>query len=296
MYGGVWSVEQNLDDLYPSKSTPEVIVANSSVTAAIEVKRLAGDSVFQAYMESVQSLERYLAPSCGGYYMLKPPSGLQLPMDLRLRKHVREEIERVAPTLAVGESGPIRVPRQGLISLSSEFGPSYISCTHLGPYSDLLRPLLDLIPTGRFFLVDEGLEHSFVTDEGREEFYQAVVTACWIRLEGKRAPLTWCEEWKLTKLGNDESGVYVMAVTKATDMNESVTECVARMIKQGQEKFKKRWADHHILVLQTSVGVPARLVSAVMAGFEPEDLKEVDLILLVDKDRIVQCYPPTSAN
>ena len=70
LYGGSWRVMDGppLDDLHPSEPTPEVIVGNGRTTAAIEVKRLTGDSVFQAYKESVLSLHRSLVPSCGGYY------------------------------------------------------------------------------------------------------------------------------------------------------------------------------------------------------------------------------------
>jgi len=67
---GAWHTMNgpSLDDLYPSEPTPEVIVTNDRATAAIEVKRLTGDSVFQAYLESLFSLRRSLVPSCGGYY------------------------------------------------------------------------------------------------------------------------------------------------------------------------------------------------------------------------------------
>ena len=43
--GGSWKVQSYPDELYPAEPTPEVIVTNGSVTAAIEVKRLTGDSI-----------------------------------------------------------------------------------------------------------------------------------------------------------------------------------------------------------------------------------------------------------
>lgn len=125
LYGGVWTMvgSPSLDDLYPSEPTPEVLVGNGSLTAAIEVKRLTGDSVFQAYTESIFSLHRSLVPSCGGYYWLNPPVDFRLPMELALRRQVKKEIERIAPTLAEGESGPVRIRREGHISLISASGP-----------------------------------------------------------------------------------------------------------------------------------------------------------------------------
>jgi len=79
--GGNWEVEGYLDDLNGSEPTPEVVVTNGTTTAAIEVKRMAGDSAQQAYRQSLFSNQRYLIPSCGGYYWLEPPVDLRLPMN-----------------------------------------------------------------------------------------------------------------------------------------------------------------------------------------------------------------------
>jgi hypothetical protein len=294
VYGGDWCLIDgpSLDDLYPSEPSPEVIVGNGCVTAAVEVKRLTGDSVFQAYKESIFSLHRSLVPSCGGYYWLNPPQDFRLPMSLTLRREVKKEIERVAPMLAVGEAGPVRIRREAHIALTSESGPPYIYCHH-DHCGDLLRPLLDRI-TGQFFLVDEGLEHSFVTDEGREAFYDAVARACQTRLRGNLAPVTWYEEWELTRGDNDDDqdGVEIITVTEARDMYSSVAESVYTMLEKGQKKFTaKRWADRHVLVLETSIHAPARLVTGVVRSLEPEELEGIDLLLLVDGDELIQCYP-----
>jgi hypothetical protein len=281
----------SLDDLYPSEPTPEVIVGNDDMTAAIEVKRLTGDSVFQAYKESIFSLQRSLVPSCGGYYYLNPPVDFRLPIDLALRRQIKKEIERVAPTLGEGESGPVRIRREGHISLISESGPPHIHCLHHS--GDPLRPLLDRI-TGQFFLVDEGLEHSFVTDEGREAFCEAVAAACDVRLKGDLAPAVWHEEWELTRVDNDDKqdGVEIIAVTEARDMPSSVAESVYAMLEKGQKKFAdKRWAEHHVLVLESSIHAPPHLVTDVVGSLEPEELEGIDLLLVVDGDELIQCYP-----
>ena len=128
--GGNWIIESYPDDLYPSEPTPEVIVSNSSVSAAIEVKRLTGDSMSQVYRESLLNNQKYLVPSCGGYYTLNPPVDFRFPMAIALRKLVKKEIERVAPGLSCGESGVIRIPRYGHIALHSETGPSFLHCVH----------------------------------------------------------------------------------------------------------------------------------------------------------------------
>jgi hypothetical protein len=295
LYGGVWRPVDgpSLDDLYPSEPTPEVIVGNEHMTAAIEVKRLTGDSVYQAYKESIFSLQRSLAPSCGGYYHLNPPVDFRLPMDLTLRREVKKEIERLAPMLTQAQSGPVRIRRDGHIALISPSGPAHIHCLH--HYGDLLRPLLDRI-TGQFFLVDEGLEHSFLTDEGREAFYDAVATACQRRLGGNVAAVTWYEEWELTKVDNDEDGVWIIAVTEARDMHASVAECVYTMLYKGQKKFAaRRWADRHVLVFETSALASVPRVGSVVANLEPDELEGIDLLLLVDGDSVIQCHPLPTA-
>ena len=67
------------------------------------------------------------------------------------------------------------VPREGRIALTSDSGPPYASCYHGGPFSDLMRALMERID-GKFMLIDNvGWEHSFFTQEGRDQFYQAVV-------------------------------------------------------------------------------------------------------------------------
>ena len=48
--GGCWNVERYLDGLNPTEPTPEVVVTNGKITAAIEVKRMIGDSVYQEYV------------------------------------------------------------------------------------------------------------------------------------------------------------------------------------------------------------------------------------------------------
>ena len=53
-FGGSWTVERLLDELYDEEPTPEVIVSNEKNTAAVEVKRLTGDSISQDYRRYIQ--------------------------------------------------------------------------------------------------------------------------------------------------------------------------------------------------------------------------------------------------
>jgi hypothetical protein len=286
-YGGSWSIQQCLDDLNLSEPTPEVIVSNGQKTAAIEVKRLTGDLTYQEYIASLLSNEKVLVPSCGGSYYLCPPVDFRLPMPANLRKLVKREIERVAPSLSPGEKGAIRIPRQGHISLISKSGPPFISCVHGSPYSEIMNRIREKV-TGKFMLIDEGLEHSFVTEECKDAFVDAVVAACNRRLEGNIAPFDWNEEWELARIDDGDGdhtqgGVWIIATSGACSMQASVKECVHAVLDNAVRKFKrKRWADLHVVVLESSGLTPAGLAANSIETFESDDKGRVDHFLLVE--------------
>jgi hypothetical protein len=294
--GGRWAVESYPDDLNHTEPTPEVVVANGETTAAIEVKMMTGDLAQRKYRESLYSNERYLVPPCGGYYWLEPPVDLRLPINMVLRRQVKKEIERVAPMLQPGGKGVLRIPRNGHISLISERNPAVIFCVHSGPYSDLWRPLIERLE-GRFLLVDEGLEHSFFTDEGREAFYDAVASACGRRLGGDASTFTWNEEWQITRLEDggeeedDKDGVWIMACTEARSVPDTISECLNDVLDNALRKFTKRWACLHVLVLEENVSAHTELIRETVASLGPSRLPNVDRVLLVANDKVIQCYP-----
>ena len=263
--GGHWKVECYLDDVNGVEPTPEVVVTNGTITAAIEVKRMTGDSVQQAYRRSLFSNERYLAPSCGGYYRLDPPIDLRLPMDNTLRKQVKREIDRVASTLQPGEKGGLRIPRSGHISLISERKPPVIFCSH-GGNNDLFRPLLDRLE-GQFMLVDEGLQHSFFTAEGKEAFYDTVASACKRRLAGDASTFSWNE------------------------VPESIEEDLKHVLGKALPKFVRRWAQLHVLVLEENIDTHTDFIKGKAAGLGPTQLPNVDYVLLVANGIAIPCYP-----
>jgi hypothetical protein len=291
LHGGAWDIPEGptLDQLHPDRPSPETLITNGSLTAAVEVKRLTGDSVLQTYMESIQSLERSLAPSCGGYYTLEPPIDLRLPLHRSLRRQLKVEIERIAPKLGLQDSGAILIPRSGHISLITEAGPPHIHCLH---GRMLFGPILDQV-SGQFFLVDEGLQHSFFTDEGRRRFLNIVAERCRARLAGEYGPFQWHEEWQLTKVDAPEPGVFIVCVTEARDMGSSVAECVYRILEKALGKFTgERWSELHLLVLEcSSATTPQGRVSSLISDLDPAELESVDMILIVDGDCVIQAHP-----
>ena len=151
-------------------------------------------------------------------------------------------------------------------------------------------------------LVDEGLQHSFFTDEGRTAFHDAIVAACGKRLEGDSSTFSWHEEWELTRLKEDDEeevddgkkdGVWIIAATEARNMVESVAECVYVVLTNALRKFVKRWADLHVITLDKSTYAPEQFVTESIASLEPDELKDVDLILFIDDGKVAQCYPIT---
>lgn len=296
-YGGSWSIKENLDDLKLSEPTPEVIVSNGEKTAAVEVKRLTGDSTYQDYIAYLRNNERFLVPSCGGSYYLCPAVDFRLPMPTDLRRLVKREIERVAPTLSPGQKGAIRIPRQGHLSLIAESGPPFISCLHGGPYSKLMSRLREKV-TGKFMLVDEGLEHSFITQECKDAFEEAVVAACKRRLEGNIGPFNWYEEWELARIDNEggENGVWIIATTDARSMQESVEQCVHAVLNNAMRKFRgKHWADLNIIVLETSLLSPASLAAQAVENFMPEDRALINHFLIAEGEDVNEAITLASA-
>ena len=285
-----------LDELHPQNASPEVIVTDGVRTAAIEVKRLTHQN-FQQLGSYVEYLRSRLAPSIGGHYWLAPPHDFKLPIDQRLIRHLKREIGRIAPTLAPGDSGSVRYPRSTYVSLIRTDVPGYIYCCHQDLEGDVSR-VSNRLP-GSFMLVDcDTYEHSFLTDEAREEFALALVAACEQRIATGNGPLTWNEEWGLHRFDEDDGdephppSVHVLAV-EVIDVAESTTGSVTRMIDAALQKFaSRRWADLHVLVLEKADGIlPTDRVSDAISAIDPSDLHELDLILYIDDATTTKLWP-----
>ena len=295
LYGGTWRVSDGptLDDLHESQSSPECLVTNGSISAAVEVKRLTGDSVMQAYTEALMSLTRSLVPSCGGYYTLSPSVDFRLPIDGSLRRLLKREIDRVAPTLVPGgPTGAVLIPRKALVSMSREDGPGYLWCCH-NSTGNLVAAASPLV-TGTFLLVDDGmLEHNFVTCAGLAGFHAALADACRRRVQTGSGDLEWFEEWELWRCKDfpdddprDRDGVFVVCVTEARHVAESVAEALDLMLEKALKKFENTWGDRHVIVFDKATALcNAERVRQALSWVTPEELANVDLVLLTDDDQ-----------
>jgi len=150
---------------------------------------------------------------------------------------------------------------------------------------------------GRYMLVDEGLEHSFVTEECRKAFQDAVVAACESALYGITKPFDWDEEWELERLPDgiseekDNGAVQIWTCTPARAIRESVAECVYMVLTNALKKFEKRWAQYHILILDRDTYAPDRYITEAIEALEADELSNLDFIYRVDGDSILHCYP-----
>jgi len=286
--GGMWKMQggDTLDDLHPTVPSPEVIVTNGSETAAVEVKRITGDSSWDAYWQSFLSIRRRLVPSCGGSYLLSPFLDFRYPMERDLMRIVKSEIERVAPSLSPGDGGAIRIPRSAAISLIQAEGPGHIYCSHTATGGELqaLSPRL----TGTYWLVDsDQWEHAFVTDEAVEDFYRALSAACSERARGGSAIAKWYEEWDIRRLDDDGSPdeVSMIVVTDARDTIGAASDALRTRLAAAQPKFASmRWADMNIVVLENLAGIvftPEALAEAALS-FGSDEMTGIDMALLVD--------------
>ena len=278
--GGTWEVRAGptLDDLHPHEPSPEALVTNGVADATVEVKRL-GNDITQPYLESVVSLERYLAPSCGGYYTLTPCANLSFPLNRKLMRQLKREIERVAPSLQDGETCPVAIERSALLVVRSRNGSNMLQCCHTA--FALLQDISSRLDGIYALLVDQDqMEHSFVTEDQREQFAQAVISAA---RSGESQTITWKEEWPLERLDGNDTGVYVLGTSAAFNVQTSVSLSAERMMEQALEKFRgRRWAATHIIALESQSPhmTPDRVHEALLA-FNHEELQGVDLVLLV---------------
>jgi hypothetical protein len=290
--GGAWRMVDGpaLEDTVRDRPVPEVLVTNGTRTAAIEVKRLAGDDVFQAYREALVSLEKSLAPPSGGYFRLYPNLGFRLPMEQKLRKRIKAEVARLAIGMKPEETRFIKMPRQAVVIRNRPDGNHVWCCHH--SINDLLQGIGQRVQ-GTYFLSDLACpEHKFETDNAKADFCAGMISACAIAEGVGSATADWYDEWALNFMDPDENGVWVASATVGRDVRTAVEQCVDDMIQRGLGKFQERWGDLHVLVLERfEAMMTTDRVRSVIQLYEAEDLKALDLMLMVEDGNVSQVWP-----
>ena len=141
---------------------------------------------------------------------------------------------------------------------------------------------------------DEGLEHSFLTQDCKIAFEESVVEACENSLRGEISSFSWYEEWEITRIEdvddeNPPDGVWIIATTDAISVQDSTDQCVNAALGKALEKFKrKRWADLQIIVLEASKLVPASLAASSVQNFEATEKELIDHFFLIEDEMIFE--------
>jgi hypothetical protein len=143
-------------------------------------------------------------------------------------------------------------------------------------------------------LADPGNEHTFVTDEGREAFAQAVVSACEAAKVTRTAPVEWYEEWELIRSDDgEESSVQIISATEARDVGQMVESAVYSMLEKAIIKFAgERWAALHVVVFdRQQFFMTAERVRGAMSEIDSDEIAALDFVLLADGDSVEQVWP-----
>jgi len=284
--GPRWEVVQGptLDDRNPSARSPEVLITNQRMTAAVEVKGLSGPSL-REYEAAQSDLHEFLAPSNGGHYRLTPAVQFRLPARRRLKLWLKDEIERVAARMVSGDTAAVCIPRRGNITARSIDGAGYVYCARHGQFGALVEASERL--SGTYELTDtEYFMHRFMTGPARAEFVDQLVAACLASQGGAPASITWHEEWELTR--DDDAGNAGVLIVAATVWD--AVEAVNKVVRGALRKFDHRWADLHILTLHDSP-LDDRVVENTVPGLMELGQSALDLVLLIEGGTAHQVWP-----
>lgn len=66
------------------------------------------------------------------------------------------------------------------------------------------------------------------------------------------------------------------------------------VLANALRKFRKRWADYHVLILERLTYAPDQFVFEAIEAFEAGEIRDLDYILLIDNDYTIQYYPKVS--
>ena len=286
--GGTWAIVEGdtLDDLYPNSRSPEVLVSNGRLSAAIEVTGLRGGLVWNDHSVSLKALRVALQPSRPGFYMLNPAIDFRLPIGKRFVGQLKQQIELASDSIHdTGDRASVLIPRSAEVRVTNLGANGYVFCSHQS-MNDVLRLASEQVD-GEFWLVDDDqLEHSFRTDEGRFVAAEHIAAACRRAALGQRIEAKWDDEWELTLVDPSQNGVRVLSVTEAVSVPGMVTRAVTQAVAVKRQKFSAgRWADLHVLVMDAQFPLmPSDDATFALSQLDDEELAGLDLVMLAHHD------------
>ena len=253
LWGPIWRLpsDSTLADTISSEKTPECIIGNGELTAAIEVKRLTGDAGHNNWTAYLKSLSRSLAPPEGGRFSLLSPAGMTLPFSTGLARHLRRQIRQVTPLMSLDDRRVITIPpRSGTLELLRRDKPSgMIFCNHNSPP---INTGLAGLP-GWFYLKDaaDHIEHSLISEDCQTTFRRIVESAARAMQPGERREITWNEEWELIKASDTlpGRGSVQLPIPYVGSVPDAVEATISAMLQSAMLKFERVHADRHVIVL-----------------------------------------------
>lgn len=280
----VWSISiDDLDARHNDRPTPECIITDGKETAGVEVKALKGPQDHNDFFGGLEYLGRMLAPTTRGHFTIVPPYDNSPRWNQDFIRLLKEEVEKVAPTLTPGGSmGYLNIPRRCRVVGRPSAGAS-VSCQHGSP--EPLRAASGQI-SGAFMLIDQDACVSLDSDAGKQTFIDAVVSTCNRVANGEPDVwIDWLDEWPILRAPQEESSVEVIASGGAFSVPAAVNGTIWKAVKDGKRKFNEQWGDRHILLLDSQFHfTDVDRVRAVLEEVPPQDFStvygEVDEVVL----------------
>ena len=299
--GRTWRVQDEWNaDLETATPSFDTLLSDGGESLLVEITRLTDGPEFSRHNESVQSLYQSLLPGQAGRYCLYLPPPYVLRLDRSQVKQLKRWIKRAAVGLSVGDKVPVRVPKRGLLKFMREAKPGYIVCHHGSGW-----PLSEFSSEtdGVYFLKDDWrYEHQFLTTDCRSEFERSVARVLPQSREQGEVQVEWQEEWELQRLGDSAEGNGgVVVIGFVADFEESAA---IRSVHQGLEHGKgklQRDSEGAKSAVALHAGEQQHTLSLrqyedAIARLSASDVWPLDVVFLVDGDRVHRCFNYDHAN
>ncbi len=273
-----------------AERSPDVLLSDGVNKIALEITQLTAGQRFEDHDHAEYSLHRNLAPDLKRTFTLFPPPTLELPLDKKLVRSLKDPIRTAADTLRVGSWSSVLIPRLATIRYLGPHSFGYVFCHHVDvSHLDGLGRRID----GIYCLEDGGSpHHRFISEQRLLEFREHLVRLCHESQQSGQATIKWREEWPIYR-GQDSTdgkGGVFLSVVVAGFLEAAAIESVDKAIQHGKAKFQD-WdsgirkavaldasKQRRHLTIQTFEWAIERLKAS--------DIAPLDLVFLVGDDEV----------
>ncbi len=236
-----WAPDTWLDLGRDAVRSPDVLLSDGVNKIALEITQLTAGRRFEDHDRAEYSLHRMLAPDRKRTFTLFPPPTLELPLDKKLVRSLKDPIKTAADSLQVGERSSVLIPRRGTIKFLGPHALGYVFCHHADDsHLDGVERRID----GIYCLEDgDSPHHRFLTEQRLLEFHEDLVRVCHESKQTGQATINWCEEWPIYRGqdSTDGNGGVFLSVVVAGFLEAAAIESVDKAIQHAKAKFQD-WA------------------------------------------------------